>query len=141
MGVRVRIRLKFENREVEAVGLANAGFEAEGPEIVLPIRVAERLGLWPELPKGSKIEEYEVAGGKRVSSHIISQKIDTKIITKDRSSERIKATPILMEKEKEVVLSDKLIGAHKVVLEDVGRGLWRFSDEEKPRDSENPEYW
>ncbi|MEM1714497.1 MAG: hypothetical protein QXE91_01785 [Thermofilaceae archaeon] len=50
MVVRVRVRLKAlkgrRGEVVESVTVANAGHESEGPEVI-PVRVAERLGLWP----------------------------------------------------------------------------------------------
>ena len=66
MVVRVKIRLKAlkgkKGKMVDTIALLNAGFESEEPEIVIPIRVAERLGLWPKLPEDTEIESYEVAG-------------------------------------------------------------------------------
>ncbi|MEM1909644.1 MAG: hypothetical protein QXT79_09755 [Thermofilaceae archaeon] len=49
--VRVRVRLKAlkgrRGEVVESVAVANAGYESESTEVVIPVRVAERLGLWP----------------------------------------------------------------------------------------------
>jgi predicted aspartyl protease len=47
MGVRVKIRVKLNREEVEAAALVNTGFETEQPEILLPVKLAERLGLYP----------------------------------------------------------------------------------------------
>ncbi|MEM0024310.1 MAG: hypothetical protein QXM80_02495 [Thermofilaceae archaeon] len=69
--VRVRVRLKAlkgrRGEVVKSVAVANAGYESEGPEVVIPVRVAERLGLWPKLPEGTEVQAYEVAGGLKVS--------------------------------------------------------------------------
>ncbi|MEM0223122.1 MAG: hypothetical protein QXJ99_01830 [Thermofilum sp.] len=69
--VRVRVRLKAlkgrRGEVVESVAVANAGYESEGPEVVIPVRVAERLGLWPKLPEGTEVQAYEVAEGLKVS--------------------------------------------------------------------------
>jgi len=53
--VRVRVRLRAGDREVVAAALANSGYEAEEPEVVVPVRVAERLSLYPELPRGLEL--------------------------------------------------------------------------------------
>ena len=45
MGLRVRIKLKAENKVIESSALLNSGFEAEDPEIVLPPSLAEVLGV------------------------------------------------------------------------------------------------
>ncbi len=141
MGVRVRIKLKAKDKEINTVALANAGFETDEPEVILPLRVAERLGLWPKLPGGAKIEEYEVAGGSKVRGYVTPFKIKTQVVCGDKSSNFVEVIPVLLEGEKETILSDKLISAHKIVLMDAGKGLWKFMDENKIRESENPEYW
>ena len=50
MGVRVRVRIKAligpsAGASVETSALANTGYEAESPEILLPRPLAEHLGL------------------------------------------------------------------------------------------------
>jgi len=43
--VRVRLRTK-EGREELTVALVNSGFESDRPQILIPISLARRLGLW-----------------------------------------------------------------------------------------------
>ncbi|RLI41555.1 hypothetical protein DRO59_06635 [Candidatus Bathyarchaeota archaeon] len=62
MGVRVRIRIKSSKEEIETPALVNTGFETEQPEILLPVKLAEKLGLYPP-DHGSMLEEYSVVGG------------------------------------------------------------------------------
>lgn len=63
MVVRVKVKLKSIKGEVITAALANSAFETEEPEVVLPIGVAERLGIYPRLPDGSEVEEYKGIGG------------------------------------------------------------------------------
>ena len=58
MAVRVKVKLEVRGREVITSALANSDFEAEEPEVVLPLRVAEKLDLYPKLPSGTVVEEY-----------------------------------------------------------------------------------
>jgi predicted aspartyl protease len=45
MAVRVRLKLTHNDREAETVALVNTGFETDEPEILLPLKLAEKLGL------------------------------------------------------------------------------------------------
>ncbi|MHC1629280.1 MAG: pepsin/retropepsin-like aspartic protease family protein [Candidatus Nezhaarchaeales archaeon] len=47
MACRVRIKLKRDEACIEISALINSGFETEAPDIVVPVEVARRLGLWP----------------------------------------------------------------------------------------------
>jgi len=49
----------------------------------------------------------------------------------------VRVSVVIMEGEKEVLLSDKSISALQIVLEDIGKGIWRFKKEEKLRKSES----
>lgn len=47
VGVRVRIRILLKNnRSLETVALANAGFESPGPQLLLPVKAAEKPECW-----------------------------------------------------------------------------------------------
>ena len=47
MVVRVKVRIERSGKVVETSALANSGYEAETPQLLTPIRLAETLGLWP----------------------------------------------------------------------------------------------
>src|SRR5438067_4605706 len=59
--VAVRLRVRIERAAagktpaVDTVAVANSGFEAGAAEVLLPVRVAERLALWPP-PRGARAE-------------------------------------------------------------------------------------
>ncbi|KPV62264.1 MAG: hypothetical protein AOA65_1961 [Candidatus Bathyarchaeota archaeon BA1] len=85
--VRVRVRLKpVKGRlhaSIETAAIANAGYESDVPEVVIPELLAERLGLFPELPSGTRIEAYQTAGGE-VRVHYIPDALETSVLTEDR---------------------------------------------------------
>ena len=62
----VRVRLAVRNREAGAelhlVALVNSGFETETPQLLLPVRAARELGLWP-IGAGARRATYDTAGG------------------------------------------------------------------------------
>jgi len=62
VGVRVRVRIESSGRQLVATALLNTGYESDAPEVLLPLRAAEELGLWPP-PPGSRTETYVSASG------------------------------------------------------------------------------
>lgn len=143
MVVRVRVRLKGRECEsVETSSIANSGYESSEPEAVIPESLARRLGLFPRLPAGTRIEEYRsIAGVARI--YYIPDAIEISIITVDRVEGPVVAGAAISDKEDEVLLGDRLLDALKVALERSGEGLWRFVDEPPSgvRGSERPEKW
>lgn len=137
MVVRVRVRLKAlkgeKGKTIEDIALLNAGYESKNPEMVIPVNIAEKLGLWPKLPEGTEVEDYEVAGGTKIRIHYIEDCLETQVITEDKDSEPVKVPAVILEGEKEILASDKWISAQKIVLDDVGKGIWKFRGEEKRR--------
>jgi predicted aspartyl protease len=55
----VRIEIEAREKKVQTVGLVNTGFETDEPEILLPKKLAEKMGLFPTA-SGSVLQEYEV---------------------------------------------------------------------------------
>lgn len=47
MGVRVRLKIRGAERELESSALISTGFEADESEVLLPAKLAEELGLYP----------------------------------------------------------------------------------------------
>jgi len=66
--VAVRLRVRIERAAagktpaVDTVAVANSGFEAGAAEVLLPVRVAEWLALWPP-PRGARVELVAVGRG------------------------------------------------------------------------------
>lgn len=143
MAVRIRIRiesLKGKKEIIETIALVNTGYESEEPEIIIPIKLAEKLGIWPKLPENSRIEEYGTVGGI-IKLYWIPYCVKVKILTKDKTSKYVRSHVTISEFEREVLLSDKLAGALGIVIENIGKGYWRFPNEKKIRKSEKPEKW
>ena len=61
MGVRVKVEIKAGNKAVVVPALVNSGYEAEGPELSIPVAVARELDLWP--PRRFIMAETDTAGG------------------------------------------------------------------------------
>ena len=53
----------------------------------------------------------------------------------------VDAYGIIIEGEREVLMSDKLISSLGIVIEDAGKGLWRFKGENKIRKSSPRKIW
>lgn len=141
MAVRVRVKLKSTAAEIETVALVNTGFETDRPEMVLPVRLAERLGLYPPT-KGSTLEEYGVVGGTTLLIRS-PQRLSVQVLVADRSTKPVEAVPMISSGEEEVLISDKLASALRLSIEDPGEGVWRFRDDSPgvERASAPPEYW
>jgi len=58
MAIRLRLSLKRGDKEINTVAMVNSGYETLEPEILIPSRLAEELGLLPILPPGSMVKDY-----------------------------------------------------------------------------------
>lgn len=140
MVVRVKIRVRTGNRIADVIALANSGYETETPQLLVPVRFAEVLGMWP--PQGAMREEYQTAGGP-LNVWIYPHACKVKVIEEDVQSEEVLSDLVISPIADEVLLSDKLIGELQIALEDVSRGLWRFRWEpvDRLRRSYPPQRW
>ncbi len=141
MVVRVRIRIMRENKVVETITLASSGYEAETPQLLVPVMLAEELGLWPPIP-GMEESEFETAGGP-LKVWIAPRACKVKVVAEDVEGPEVIADIVVSPVADEVLLSDKLLSKLQIALEDPGEGLWRFRWElkEKVRRSEPPRRW
>jgi len=46
LGVRVRVKIMHGDKVLETAALVNTGFETPNPQILLPVKAAEKLSLW-----------------------------------------------------------------------------------------------
>lgn len=141
MVVRVRLRIVKNDKVIETSALANSGYEAETPQLLIPIKLAQILNLWP--PKTSFEEtEYETAGGP-LRVWISPRTCKVSVIVEGVEAPEVIADIVISPIANEVLISDKMISELQIALEDVGRGLWRFRWEpkEKVRRSEPAKYW
>ena len=136
MGVRVRVRIRYSNKEVETVALANSGYESIEPEIHIPLAVAKRLGMSLET---ATMERYSVVGSE-VAAFSLGY-VYVRAETGDKVTEWVKAKAVCVPNEYEVIMSDALIEALGIEIVRAKQGLWRFHGEERVRESEKPFYW
>jgi len=139
--VRVRVRIERDASSTETSALANSGYEAETPQVMVPVQLAKTLGLWP--PSESSWEtEYETAGGP-LRVWIAPRACRVKVLAEGAEGPEVVVDIVVSPLADEVLLSDKAISELGIALEDVGRGLWRFRWEPREvlRRSEPPRYW
>ena len=140
----IRINIKLTplkgGSSLEVNSLLNTGYGSEEPEVLIPVRVAERLTFWPKLPEDVVIKTYETPGGIS-RMHYLADATEIQSIIEDKVSKPIKCALVISEIEREVLLSDITISKLEIVIEDAGKGLWRFKDEAKIRASVEPQYW
>ena len=136
MGVRIPVELKKGDRVVRTVALVNSGYETDEAEIHIPLALARKLGFALE---SIKSERYRVVGSE-VTTYVLGT-ITVRVLTEDRSTGWVNARAVSVPGEYEVILSDALTEELGVVIVKPRSGLWRFVDEEKVRESEEPVYW
>ena len=138
MVVRVKVRVKCEDRVVESAAVANSGYETDEPEIHIPLACARELGLKLTELRG---ESYRVVGGT-TSAYILGE-VFVQVIEEDRSSEWVRARAVAVPGEYELILSDKLLDMLGIEIVKAGMGYWRFSGEpiNRVRKSVKPQFW
>ena len=141
MAVRVRLLIRSldTNVEVLTAALVNSGYEVEEPEILLPRRLAEFMGISLKPPR-ARVMVYETPFGfyhlifspKAVSVHLVDV------------CKRVEEVNVAVsEGEREVLISDALAEALGIQLMNIARGLWRYRDDPPDviRESVRAEYW
>jgi hypothetical protein len=138
VGVRVRVRIKYGGSLLETVALVNTGFETPNPQILLPVKAAEKLGIWPNLPRDASIEIYDTAGGP---TRVYRVRNAVTVEVAGREGRSVVADVVISHLEVEVLISDKLTEELMIAIEKPSEGIWRFRDEMVERKSERPEIW
>ena len=136
MVVRVVVEIKRGDKVIESSALVNSGYEAEEPELHIPIALARTLGFNLE---GLRGERYRVVGAE-VTTYILGNVL-VRVKTEDRSTEWINAKAVTVPGEYEVILSDALTEQLGIEIVKPKKGLWRFSGETKTRESAKVKYW
>jgi len=123
---RVRVRIRHGNSIVETSALVNSGFESDAPDIVVPVEVAKRLGLWP--PRKARAVVLETGGGETAAIYSESA-VELELVLGDRELKRVTANVIIDPYIREVALSDYVSSLLGIMLIDIKRGLWRLTDD------------
>ena len=136
----MRLRIKGKSGEIVTSALVNSGFEAEEPQLIIPLSLAERLNL---ASSEVDIEDFSVAGGGRVSGYRIRENLKVELITEDRNPIEVEALATALPGEKEVIISDYLASTLGIVILDPRKGEWCLKDEIglKQRTSTQPQEW
>jgi len=133
VGVRVRVEIEYRGRKTSVVGLLNTGYESDVPEIMVPVAVAEQLGVWPRLPEGTVVETYRTASGVTTVYRVPGASV--RLVMDEGLGDPVQSYIVVCEHVDEVLLSDQLISAMGIVIEDPARGLWRLRGESRVRRS------
>jgi hypothetical protein len=124
MAVRVRLRISKDDKVEEVIALINSGYEADTPQLMIPIPLAKRLGVWPP-PPNSKEEIFETAGGP-LRVWVIRDGAKAKIIASDVESKEVAIDLVISPLADEPLISDVLADEFEIVIERFAEGLWRF---------------
>jgi hypothetical protein len=124
MAVRVRLRVERGDRVLEVVGLVNSGYEADTPQLMIPVGLARILGLWPP-PMDAREVVFETAGGP-VRVWVVESAAIVKAVASDIESRGVNVDLVLSTHIDEPLISDILAGKLEIAVEDFAEGLWRF---------------
>ena len=141
MAVRVKLRLRREGTLRDVVALVNSGYEADTPQLMIPVGLARELGLWPP-PLGAREETFDTAGGP-LRVWVVRRAATAQVVAGDTSSREVVVDLVISPLADEPLISDVLAGELEIAVEDFARGLWRFRWEPKGRvrASERRQYW
>ena len=134
MGVRVKVRIKYRDSSQDIIALVNTGYETDVPEILVPVSVAEKLGLFPRLPEDTIVETYKTASGLMKVYRIRGAHA---ILAEGAEERSVETYIVISEYADESLISDQLASEFGIVIEDPARGLWRLKGESIIRKSKN----
>jgi hypothetical protein len=139
--IRLRIRSRTTGRELRAVALVNSGFETVKPQLLVPIKVTELLGLWPQIPRDYTVKDYMTAGGP-ARMHVLADEVEVSVDV-ERSANPVISDLVISPFEEEILVSDKLAGKLGIVVYDFAEGIWRLQTDPEAvrRRSEERETW
>jgi hypothetical protein len=98
---RVKVRLKVKDRVFEGGTLLNSGFEADTPDIIVPVHIARDLKLWP--PSTEAVVTLETGGGEVTLPYYTSH-ATLELILPDRRSKIVNVNIIVSPYVDEVIL-------------------------------------
>jgi len=140
--VRLGIRTRSEpSKEIRVVALVNSGFETDTPQLVIPMKLAVKLGLHNRLAE-ARIESYGTSAGP-VRMYVLPQVLEVWVDEPDIQSDVIVTDAVISDLEVEVLISDYLAGELEIVAEDFRRGIWRLraDSSNKLRESYQAQRW
>lgn len=138
MAVRLRLRLRRGGQVRETIALVSSGYEAETPQLLIPVGLARELGIWP--PPTSSFETVFATPGGPLRVWIIPKAAAVSVVYEGGESKEVMADIVVSHLVDEPLISDKLADALEIAIEDIAEGLWRFKWEpkEKARKTHTP---
>jgi len=126
MAVRVRLKLKSRTtgRELRVNALVCSGFETFKPQLLVPARVAEMLGLWPLISRDYVVKDYMTAGGP-TRMYLLVDEAEVSVDV-EYATDAVISDLVISTIEDEVLISDKLAGKLGIVVYDFAEGIWRL---------------
>jgi len=131
VAVRVRLRVERGARSLEVVALVNSGYEADTPQLMVPVSIARGLGVWPP-PLEAREEVFETAGGP-LRVWVLRRAAVVRVVASDAESRAVEVDLVVSPLASEPLISDVLAGELEIAVEDFARGLWRFRWEPRER--------
>ena len=113
-----------EDRFCDVVALVGSGYEDDGLQLMIPTLLARELGLWP-LPPAAREKVFDIAGGP-LRVWVIRGAAKVQVLAEDSTSKIVTVDLVISPLADEPLISDILASELELVLEDIGRGLWRF---------------
>jgi len=104
------------------------------PEILVPVSVAEKLGIHPRLLDGTIVETYKTAAGLMKAYRVSGA--STALLIEGVEVREVGTYVVVSEYADEPVISDQLASEFGIVVEDPAKGLWRLKGESVIRSSE-----
>jgi len=136
MVVRVPVEVRYIDKSLATSTLVNSGYEADEPEIHLPLSFIQRLGIKHE---EAISERYKVVGAE-VSTRILGY-VEVRMNLEGKTAGWIKTRAVMVPGEYEVIISDALAEELGIIVVKPKKGLWKLYGEELERGSVKPQYW
>jgi hypothetical protein len=121
VAVRVRVKLKSLEEEswIETSALINSGYEADKPEVVIPLALARSLNL---SLSGATLEERATPIGSGELRYL-GEALELKVSCEERETKAYRVHVLVSEYEHEILISDYLAGELGIAVEDLREGL------------------
>ncbi len=130
MAVRLRLKVKVGEKVVEVVALLNSDYEAPTPQLLIPVEIARRLGVWP--PENAFEITLETAGGP-LRAWFYPRAAVVEVVAEGARSKEVLTDIVVSPIADEPLINDMLAEELEIAVESFGRGLWRFRWEPKER--------
>jgi len=139
--VKLRVRVAESGRQLESSAMVNTGFETERPQLLIPRRAAERLGIWPPPPEAEAIVLGTAGGPSRL--YQLKDSLIIALLLDEGEGQEATCDALISDIEEEFLINDKLGEELGIVIERMGSGEWRLATDpiEKRRRSAKPDLW